>query len=81
MGNIEDKIIEAIRNKKTRQNDIAELYADLIIMEQSKNIIDWKKVNSVIRNRWSFSGVGRIKRIAREMYADHIEEAHKNIWR
>lgn len=57
----ENVILEEINNKELKQNDIAQTYF-LIIRQGTK--VDWKKINQAIINRWSKSGLDKIKKLA-----------------
>jgi len=59
--NGEETILIEISNKKLKQKDIAQTYA-LIIRSGEK--VDWKKINTAIVNRWSMSGLKKIKEMA-----------------
>lgn len=54
-------LLSKISNKKLRQKDIAQAYR---IAMQSDVEIDWGKVNTAIMERWSRSGLKRIKQLA-----------------
>jgi len=47
--------------KEIKQKDIALTYR--MAMESSE-AVDWEKVNKAIINRWSFSGLKRVKHMA-----------------
>lgn len=59
--NSEEFILNEIANKKLKQKDIAQTYALLI---RSGEGIDWRTINEAIVNRWSMSGLKRIKEMA-----------------
>ena len=62
-----DKLTECILNGGT-QKDVASIYATAMLDGQQKRIldprIDWPKINKIIINRWSVSGLSRVKEMA-----------------
>ena len=59
--NVTGTIINEITVLKLKQSDVAKTYALAIISQED---IDWKKINQEIMNRWSKSGLARVKRMA-----------------
>lgn len=58
-------ILNEIAQKECTQRQIAQTYAMSIRSEQENGeAIDWKVVNSAIMERWSRSGLERIKNMA-----------------
>ena len=51
-------ILEEIADNKFKRDDIAQTYA---FCRDSREKIDWLKVNIAILNRWSLSGLNYIK--------------------
>jgi len=60
--NCTNYLLEEIANKQFKQKDIALTYA--MALAQKTETVDWKKVNLAIINRWSKSGLIRIKEMA-----------------
>lgn len=59
----ESTILDEIGMKESKQRDIAQTYR--LAMESSEcSTIDWGKVNRAIMERWSKSGLIRIKEMA-----------------
>ena len=54
-------LLREIADKSCKQKDIAQTYALAI---KSSEATDWRKVNEVIVERWSFAGLNRIKQLA-----------------
>lgn len=54
-------ILTEISDKKATQKDVAMTYRIII---QQKLKVDWKKINKAIVDRWSRSGLERIKQLA-----------------
>jgi len=63
LANCENMILREIADKKFKQRDIAQTYALSIVSSEHDNI-DWVKVNRAIIERWSKSGLERIKKMA-----------------
>lgn len=59
--NQEDLILKEISDKRFRQNDVARSYA--LILRQDTDV-DWSKINRTIIDRWSLSGLEKIKESA-----------------
>ena len=59
----ESMLLREIDNKVFKQKDIAQTYA-LSMASSECDRIDWKKVNKAIIERWSKSGLIRIKNMA-----------------
>lgn len=59
---IEIEILNAIKDKKNKQSDIANLYSQLIPV---RNIVNWRKINRAIQDRWiGKSALERVKIMA-----------------
>lgn len=59
---IEIEILNAIKDKKNKQIDIANLYSQLIPI---RNIVNWRKINRAIQDRWiGKSALERVKIMA-----------------
>ena len=54
-------ILSELKHKEITQRDIAQTYALAI---KSPEDIDWAKINKAIIERWSLSGLKRIKEMA-----------------
>ncbi len=54
-------LLDEISNKKMKQKDIAQTYR---LARDSSDKTDWIEVNSAIIERWSMSGLKRIKEMA-----------------
>ncbi len=59
--NIPAVILQEIANPKLKQTDIAKTY---LLAIQSREEIDWPKINQAIVARWSKFGLNRIKTMA-----------------
>ena len=59
----EDMLLREIADKRFKQKDIAQTYA-LAMISSEEPRIDWLKVNRAIIQRWSKSGLERIKNMA-----------------
>ena len=57
----QETLLQEIRNKRFKQKDVALTYAMAIQSSEPKN---WKEINDAIIERWSLSGLERIKRVA-----------------
>ena len=57
----EDTILTEIAHKEFKQRDIAKTYWFCL---QSKEKINWGKINRAIIDRWSVAGLDRIKKMA-----------------
>jgi hypothetical protein len=65
----EDEFLSFLNSKKFRQKDAAKEYSSLIFASVVLgNNIDWPKINRAIINRWSTSGLKRIKKMAWAVY-------------
>lgn len=60
----EQTIIEEIRDPDMKQRDVAMTYRLAMEAEQHGKVVDWSKVNALIIQRWSKSGLKRIKEMA-----------------
>lgn len=58
-----DTLKALLADRKTRQWEVAELYADLIGMERRGTLLDWTRVNAAITARWP-RGLKRVKQMA-----------------
>lgn len=58
-----DEILVAIQDKRNKQYDIAVMYIQLITSLPS-NSKDWGVINRAIIERWSMSGLERVKTLA-----------------
>lgn len=59
---MEIEILNAIKDKKNKQKDIANLYSQLIPI---RNIVNWRKINRAIQARWTGkSALERVKIMA-----------------
>ena len=57
------ELIVAIQNKNNKQSDIMVDYAQAIFLHLKRDQpFDWPAINSAIIERWSRSGLKRIKR-------------------
>jgi len=54
-------LLGEIQNKELKQKDIAQTY---LLALRSNEETDWKKVNQAIMERWSISGLKKIKNMA-----------------
>lgn len=61
LTNCTNMLLDEISNKKFKQKDISQTYA---LSLRSSFPTNWKKVNQAIINRWSKSGLDRIKKMA-----------------
>ena len=61
LANCERTILQEISNKQFKQRSIAKTYA---LAMRSSEPVDWSKVNAAIIERWSVSGLDRIKKMA-----------------
>jgi hypothetical protein len=61
----EDEFLSFLCSKNFYQKDAAKEYSNLIFAGQVLgNDIDWDKINKAIINRWSMSGLRRVKEMA-----------------
>jgi len=60
--NCTNYLLQEIANKQFNQKDIAMTYA--MALAQKTETVDWKKVNHAILDRWSMSGLKRVKEMA-----------------
>ena len=63
LANCEATILREVADRKMRRKDVATTYA-LAIMSSERDRVDWTKVNTAIRGRWSKSALTYIKRLA-----------------
>ena len=56
-----DMVIENEIKQGLIQKDIAQTYA---LALRSEEFVDWKKINNMIIDRWSITGLERIKKLA-----------------
>ena len=72
----ERTILEEIKNKQARQKDVAVTYAFCILSDED---IDWNRIHHAILDRWSMSGLNKIKKIAHNMinYTYMIEKRRR----
>ena len=63
LAGCESMLLREIADKRMYQRDIAKTYA-LAMISSEEPAIDWIKVNRVIIDRWSRSGLERIKNMA-----------------
>lgn len=56
--NCTNVLIDSIRDKKLKQEEISLVYAFALLSSEEK---DWKFINSEIIDRWSLSGLKRVK--------------------
>ena len=61
--NCENVLLHEIADKAFKQKSVAKTYA-LSLRSSEVERIDWQKVNSAIIERWSISGLERIKKLA-----------------
>ena len=61
MANCENTIMQEIENKQCGRLDIAKLYW---LALRCNDDIDWRRINSAILERWSYSALEWIKRQA-----------------
>ncbi len=59
--NCVETILAEIAEEKLHQRDIAQTYRFCM---ESTEAIDWHKINGAIRERWSVSGLIRVKKMA-----------------
>lgn len=59
----ESTLLSEIADKRFKQKSIAKTYA-LALRSSERDSVDWLKVNAAIIERWSVSGLDRIKRMA-----------------
>lgn len=59
-----EQILHEIQNKKMKQKDIAQTYVLLLVQAGSGLSVDWREINKAIIERWSVSGLTRIKNMA-----------------
>lgn len=63
------ELITEIQNKSNKQADIIRLYAEAIHYHLDSDFCyDWHTINAAIMERWSKSGLKRIKREAWKRY-------------
>jgi len=70
LSNCEWVLLNEIEELKLTQPHVAQTYAFAI---DSGKDIDWQKVNDAIINRWSLSGLERVKKMAWEMLENKEE--------
>lgn len=58
----ESTLLDEIKDKRLKQINIAQTYS--LALRSSEKDINWKKINIAIIDRWSLSGLLRIKRLA-----------------
>ena len=63
MLNPEDTILEEIQMRGIKQKDIAQTYA-FLLKDPDAGDLDWRTINQAIIDRWSVSGLERIKKMA-----------------
>jgi len=63
LSNCESTLLSEIGIKQLHQRDIAQTYA-LAMASSECDSIDWAKVNRAIIERWSRSGLVRVKEMA-----------------
>ena len=61
LANCEHTLLKEISDKRFKQRGIAQTYA---LAMRSSEPVDWPTVNAAIIDRWSVSGLYRIKRMA-----------------
>ena len=61
MADCENVILRELQDKQFKQRDIAQSYA---LAMASGEDIDWQRVNKAIIERWSKSGLTRVKEMA-----------------
>lgn len=54
-------LLEEIADQRCKQADVALTYALAMV---SNEHVDWSRVNHLIMNRWSLSGLKRVKKLA-----------------
>lgn len=57
-------ILEEIADKRFKQKSVALTYAFCIRQDGDTDAIDWRKINRAIIDRWSRSGLDRVKKRA-----------------
>ena len=73
---LENRIMATIENRKMTRREVAEVYA-LGVRLRAYNILDWRRVNTAIVERWSVSGLTWIKREAWKMgLTNRSQEPH-----
>ena len=61
--NLEETIMQEIADRAMTQRDVAQTYA-IMIRQCGPDGADWARINRAIMDRWSASGLERIKRLA-----------------
>lgn len=56
---MEEVLFKALKDKKVTRKDIIPIYANFLYF---MDLVDWKKVNKAIINKWSRSGLIFIKK-------------------
>lgn len=59
----ESVLLREIADKRSRQRDVAQTYR-LALESSEGSTLDWGRVNAAIIERWSLSGLLRIKTLA-----------------
>lgn len=58
-------LLDEVAAKGVKRKDVAMTYAMAIVSHANKaDVIDWRKVNAAITDRWSVSGLDYIKNLA-----------------
>ncbi len=58
-----DAFIESIGDKRWHQADVAQVYR-FLLLGVDEATFPWGRINRAIKERWSLSGLKRVKRIA-----------------
>lgn len=57
-------ILEEIGDRSFRQKDIAYTYYLIMLYATDPDAVDWASINQAIIDRWSVSGLKRVKKMA-----------------
>lgn len=69
-------LLQEIKDKFFKQKDVALTYAMSMVSERGNNEeIDWREVNQAIIERWSQSGLNRVKKMAWK----HVEQRFSGV--
>jgi len=72
-GELQDKspvdqwVLQEVDDKRNTQKDVAKVYAEFVLYGRLE---DFRRVNDAVIERWSLSGLDRIKRMAWDMAAE-----------
>lgn len=68
-----DMIMRELADKDFKQKDIALSYAILLRQRDEPEVATcWPKVNAAIIERWSMSGLKRVKKMASDILCEHF---------